>query len=156
MSNLLNICICNVSFCTFHSETFPPRRRELNSIKILTSKIEIQFHIVPNLILPKPALNQTKGDSLLCGGITLITHFMELKLRQNLKMFLDFWCLSTKSCLMTHKQIVFNEAPCIIGKRTNLVLVIPVWVSALLSASSWSSTLWLVEERTFFDCRWRI
>ena len=57
LSNLLNICICNVSFCTFHSETFPPRRRELNSIKILTSKIEIQFHIVPNLILPNPKPN---------------------------------------------------------------------------------------------------
>ena len=38
----------------------------------------------------------TEGDSLLCGGITLMTHFMEQKLRQIVKKFLLSCLLSTK------------------------------------------------------------
>ena len=37
-----------------------------------------------------------EGNSLLCGGITLMTHFMEQKLRQIVKKFLIFCRLSTK------------------------------------------------------------
>ena len=44
----------------------------------------------------KSGLIQTEGDSLLCGGITLMTHFMEQKLRQIFKKFLLFCRLSTK------------------------------------------------------------
>ena len=42
------------------------------------------------------ALIQTEGDSLLRGGISLMTHFMEQKLRQIVKKFLLFCRLSTK------------------------------------------------------------
>ena len=42
------------------------------------------------------ALIQTEGDSLLRGGISLMTHFMEQKLRQIFKKVLLFCRLSTK------------------------------------------------------------
>ena len=41
------------------------------------------------------AFHRTEGNLILCGGITFMTHFMEQKLRQIVKNFLLFCCLST-------------------------------------------------------------
>ena len=49
----------------------------------------MNFDIWKNSTQHYSALNRIEGDSLLCGGITLVAHFKELNLTQNCQNFLE-------------------------------------------------------------------
>ena len=62
------------------------------------------------------ALTRTEGDSLLCGGISLMTHFMEQKAFRNLKIVSKILMFVNKTMpnnlILMHypkRELVFNK-----------------------------------------------
>ena len=81
-----------------------------------------------------------------------MTHFKELKLRQNLKKFLEFWYLSTKLCLMMHLKMKLTA---ISQKRQSHYNFLSVWVSALLSAFQSMRRCHLIGQNTMAIFNWK-